>query len=191
MMAVVMGLNDNLRTFLNIILFGFIPLLFSCSDQFNPDDYEAGSNGEPPKALAMFEGYSQQFIADEPNYVKAMGEIHKFLILYHFLPKYTECFNDVLDIRKLLPSSGVFPCVALQALRGVPTKTYLRVRIDEVKFNQLDKNNRVIYTVQIYRVDKSGNYYKNDKLRNSFISDVEPILSTFYKFKMKKNETTP
>jgi hypothetical protein len=44
-----------------------------------------------------------------------------------------------------------FPCVLVQARKGAElTEAYFRVLLDDVKFNQLDHNNRLIYTVEIF-----------------------------------------
>ncbi len=126
-------------------------ILYGCSDNFREGDYYAGPNGEPPKALKQV--YSKKFVAEEKNYVRALGEIHAFLIENDFYPVYRTCFNDVLDIRitaDVKNHKEAFPCVAVGAEKGAPTKIYLNLVIDEVKFNQLDHNNRLMFTVSMY-----------------------------------------
>ena len=128
-------------------------VVFGCSDEFSTKDFEVGPNDEPPKTLKNI--YTKEFVADQKNYVRALGEVHAFLIENNFFPViYNQCFRDVLDIRVTADSKknkDAFPCVAVQSTKGAEyTHTYLRVSIVDVKFNQLDHNNRLIYTVEIY-----------------------------------------
>ncbi|HTO40236.1 MAG TPA: hypothetical protein VL026_04610 [Rhizomicrobium sp.] len=149
-------------------------LMYGCSNDFRAEDYAAGRNGEPPRALKPFRVYSREFVAEQKNYVLALGQIHAFLIANNFSTSYPSCFNDVLDIRvtaNIAKHKKRFPCVALQAEKGSPTKIYLNVTIDDVMFNQLSHNNRLIYTVSIFG--------RND-LTNTFASVVEPRLRTLY-----------
>jgi len=147
-------------------------MLCSCSDEFSEENYSAGPYGEPPKALGMV--YSKQFVAEEKNYIRALGEIHAFLIENSFYLVYRPCFGDVLNIKVTANPERherAFPCIAVQAEKGAPTKVYLSVSIDDVKFNQLDHNNRLIYTVAMYgRTDLIG----------TFVSEVEPSLAKLY-----------
>ena len=156
------------------MLFATTALLLGCSDEYSTVGYEVGPSGEPPKALKN--AYSKKFVAKQGNYVRALGEIHAFLIANDFFPVvYKPCFGDVLDIRvtaNIEKRKTAFPCVAVQSTKGAElTNTYLRVVIDEVKFNQLDYNNRLIYTVEIFG---------NDGLSSIFSSGVEPSLIKLY-----------
>lgn len=156
-------------------LFLFLLCLVGCSDASSYEDQEVGPNGEPPKALQLI--YQKQFIAEERNYVLALGLIHAFLVEHHFAITYTRCFDDVLDVRK---RGKGFTCLALQAERGPPTKTYVRVRVDEVLFNQLDGDNRLSLSVEIYVLD---GYVKNGKgaqLVDGFTAGVETGLAQLY-----------
>lgn len=149
-------------------------LLLGCSNEYSTEGYEVGPNGEPPKALKSV--YSKKFVAEQKNYVRALGEVHAFLIANEFFPVvYKPCFGDVLDIRitaDIEKHKTAFPCVAVQSTKGAElTNTYLRVVIDEVKFNQLDYNNRLVYTVEIFG---------NEGLNGVFSSDVEPNLIKLY-----------
>lgn len=157
-------------------LFATSALLLGCSDEYSKieKDYQVGPNGEPPKALKMV--YAKEFVAEQKNYVRALGEIHAFLIENHFFPVvYNACFGDVLDIgitAHIEKHKRAFPCVAVQSTKGAElTDTYLRVSINDVKFNQLDHNNRVIYTVEIF--GKQG-------LEGIFAANVEPSLFKLY-----------
>jgi hypothetical protein len=128
-------------------------VLLGCSDEFSTKDFEVGPNGEPPKALKKI--YTKKFVAEQKNYVRALGEVHAFLIENDFFPViYNQCFKDVLDIRVTAhnkKSKDAFPCVAVQSTKGAEyAHTYLRVSVVDVKFNQLDHNNRLVYTVEIY-----------------------------------------
>ena len=145
-------------------------VLLGCSDEFSTKDFEVGPNGEPPKALDKI--YTKKFVAEQKNYVRALGEVHAFLIENGFSAViYKQCFKDVLDIRVTADnnkSKDAFPCVAVQSTKGAEyTHTYLRVSIVDVKFNQLDHNNRLIYTVEIY--GRSG-------LEAAFAVSVDPVL---------------
>jgi hypothetical protein len=59
----------------------------------------------------------------------------------------------------------------LQAPKGAPTKAYVGVTVEDVFFNQLDHNNRLIYTVSMYG---------REDLAKVFASDVEPGLQELY-----------
>jgi len=157
-------------------VFVFLLCLLGCSDASSSADQEVGSNGEPPKALQLI--YQKQFVAEEKNYVLAFGFIHAFLVERQFSVKYSRCFDDVLDVRK---RGKGFTCLALQAEQGPPTKTYVRVKVEEVLFNQLDDNNRLSFSVEIYVLD---GYVKNGKgalLVDGFTTDVETELVSLYK----------
>lgn len=145
-----------------------------CSDEFRAGDYVPGPNGEPPKALKPFQVYSKEFVAEQKNYVLALGQIHAFLIANDFATLYPSCFGDVLDIRvtaDIERHRKRFPCVALQAEKGAPTKAYLSVTVNDVMFNQLDDNNRLIYTVSMFG---------KEELAVAFASEVEPALRRLY-----------
>jgi hypothetical protein len=76
-----------------------------------------------------------------------------------------------------------FPCVALQADKGAPTKVYFSVTIDDVMFNQLSHNNRLIYTVSIFG--------RND-LTNTFASVFETRLRDIYtEMSTNRNHAAP
>lgn len=156
-----------------VILVVLLTLLLGCNSNFSEKDYEPGSNGEAPKALPIV--YSKRFLTSEENYVSALGTIHAFLIENSFYPVvYTQCFMKVLDIRvraSIERHKETFPCVALQAQKGAPTKIYLNVKIDEVNFNRLNGDNRLAYTVSM-----SG---QND-LVAIFKADIESRLSAYY-----------
>ena len=64
-----------------------------------------------------------------------------------------------------------YPCIALQAEKGAPTKSYLVVNINEVKFNQLDGDNRLQLMVKIYGLEKIAQQFK---------LDLEPSLNKLY-----------
>lgn len=160
-------------------------LLLGCADEYSIKDHEIGPNGEPPKALKKI--YTKKFESEQKNYVRALGEVHAFLIENDFSPvTYNACFKDVLDIRITANSEKhkkAFPCVAVQSTKGAEvTNTYLRVSINDVKFNQLDHNNRVIYTVEIY--GKEG----PDAV---FAANVEPALARLYSFRPAQHSLLP
>jgi hypothetical protein len=155
-------------------LFIVVQLMFGCSDGFRAEDYEVGTNGEPPKVLEGLRVYSEQFVADQKNYVLVLGKIHAFLIANQYTPFYSSCFDDILDIRVTAyveKHKQRFPCVVLQAPKGAPTKAYVGVTVEDVLFNQLDHNNRLIYTVSMYG---------REDLAKVFASDVEPGLQELY-----------
>ena len=134
-------LLKNLHQFFSLgTLLIIAVLICGCSDEFRTEDYEAGPNGEPPRVLEGFQVYTKQFTADEKNYVLALGQIHAFLIANSYYPiLYSACFDDVLDIRvtaHVERHKKRFPCIALQAENGAPTKAYLSVTIENVMFNQ-------------------------------------------------------
>lgn len=149
-------------------------LMCGCSDEFRSEDYEVGPTGEPPRILDGLQVYKKEFVSDEKNYVLALGRIHAFIIANDFYPLYPSCFSDVLDIRvtaNVEMHEKRFPCVALQAEKGAPIKAYLSVTVEDVMFNQLDHNNRLIYTVSMFG---------RDDLAKLFASDVEPGLRDLY-----------
>ena len=151
-----------------------IVLVCGCSDEFRSADYEAGPNGEPPKVLEGLQTYTKQFVADQKNYVLALGNIHAFLLANDYYPLYPSCFDDILDIHVTADTKRHeerFPCVALQAEKGAPTKAYLSVTVEDVMFNQLDHNNRLICTVSIFG---------REDLAKLFASNVEPDLHVLY-----------
>lgn len=161
--------KNMFRTFLIVGL-----LVSGCSDGFRAEDYEVGANGEPPKVLEGLRVYSEQFVADQKNYVLVLGEIHAFLIANQFTPSYSSCFNDILDIRitaHIEKHKQRFPCVVLQAPKGAPTKAYVSVTVEDVLFNQLDHNNRLIYTVSMYG---------GEDLAKVFTYDIAPGLKKLY-----------
>ena len=122
-----------------------------CSEEYKGEDYNPGSNGEPPKKLELV--YSKKIIVEEKNYVRALGEIHAFLVENDFSPVYRSCFTHALDVRLTIDPKRHrenFPCVVIMAVKGAPTKIYLSVVIEEVKFNQLNDDNRLALTVSMY-----------------------------------------
>jgi hypothetical protein len=138
------------------------------------DEYEVGANGEPPKALEGSRVYTRQFVADQKNYVLALGNIHAFLIANQYMPHFSACFDDILNIRVtayIEKRKQRFPCIVLQAPKGSPTKAYVEVSVQDVFFNQLDGNNRLIYTVSMHG---------REDLAKVFASDVEPVLQALY-----------
>lgn len=162
-------------------------LLVGCSDEYSKieKDYQVGPNGEPPKALKII--YTKKFVAEEKNYVRALGEIHTFLIENEFFPVvYNACFGDVLNIRitaHIEKHKKAFPCVAVQSTKGAElTDTYLRVSINDVKFNHLDHNNRVIYTIEIFG---------REDLEGIFAANVEPSLSKLYSVSSTLHSVSP
>ena len=160
-------------------------LLLGCSDEYSTKDYEVGPNGEPPKALKKI--YTKNFLSEQKNYVRALGEVHAFLIENDFFPViYNACFRDVLDIRvtaDIEKHKRAFPCIAVQSTKGAEaTNTYLRVLINDVKFNQPDHNNRVIYTVEIYG---------REGLDAVFAANVEPGLAKLYSFRPAQHSLLP
>ena len=148
--------------------------LVGCSGDYPHADQEVGENGEPPKALEQ--RYQRQFQADEKNYVLALGRIHAFLVENQFSTKYTDCFDDVLDIRKRKKG---FSCLVLRAEKGPPTKVYFRVIVDDVNFNQLDDHNRLLYSVEIYSIDPDLGWGITELLRD-FGSEVASSLAELH-----------
>ena len=59
----------------------------------------------------------------------------------------------------------------LQAQNGVPTKGYVSITVEDVMFNQLDHNNRLIYTVSMFG---------KEDFAKLFASKVEPDLFALY-----------
>jgi hypothetical protein len=165
---------DNVRKSLPGTLLAIALMMSGCSAEFRSEDYEAGPNGEPPKVFESSQTYTKQFVADQKNYVLALGNIHAFLLANDYHPLYPSCFDDVLDIRvtaDIKRHKARFPCVALQAKKGAPTKAYLSVTVEDVMFNQLDRNNRLIYTVSMFG---------REDLAKLFASNVEPELLLLY-----------
>jgi len=158
-----------------IIIFLFLCCV-GCSDEFPIENFKVGPNGEPPKALHRV--YHKEFVADEKNYVNVFGLIHAFLIEHQFSTKYTQCFDDVLDIRKR--SRKEFSCNALQAEKGPPTKVYLRIIVNEVLFNQLDRDNRLKYTVEIYVIERYTSNGVGRQLVRAFETSAGTKLTQLY-----------
>ncbi len=154
-------LNNRFCSFFILFLFS---CLIGCSGDYPHSDQEVSANGEPPKALVQV--HSARFLADEKNYVLALGQIHSFLISKRFSTSYSDCFDDVLDIRKRM--KGV-SCTVLRAEQGPPTKVYFRVVVEEVSFNQSDGNNRLIYAAEIYALDR----YVKDGSAAQLVQDFE------------------
>lgn len=163
-------------------LLGLAVLMVGCSEQFSSEDFEVGPDGEPPKILEGMRVYEKRFVAEQKNYVLAFGRIHAFLIANDYYPVvYRPCFGDVLDIKVTADVKRYkqrFPCVAVQAEFGVPTKSYLNITIEEVKFNQLDHDNRLIYTVAMFG--------RQDFARG-FSSQVEASLEDLYSQRSSHN----
>ncbi|WP_020407450.1 hypothetical protein [Hahella ganghwensis] len=157
---------------IRIILYLFFLFFMGCYSEFSIEDYEVGANGEPPKIMEPV--HRIEMVADERNFVLAMGLIHAFLVENRFEPYYSDCFDDVLDIRK---HRDGFPCIGLMAERGVPAKMYLRVRFDEVLFHQLDGKNRLKYTVEIYSISNSSVKSAVNRIVDVLRSDVYPKLN--------------
>ncbi|MCW8128386.1 hypothetical protein [Microbulbifer halophilus] len=149
--------------------------VIGCSGEFSHADQGVGENGEPPKALVQV--YKEQFLADERNYVLALGQIHSFLVENQFSTKYTDCFDDVLDIRKRKKG---FSCMALRGDQGPPTKVYFRVVVDEVHFNQLDGHNRLLYSAEMYALDRYVRDGIAEQLIQNFESGTGPKLAGLY-----------
>lgn len=150
----------------------FSTLLYGCTDDYSSPDRRVGTHGAPPSALRLV--YEQHFAVADANYLKALGEIHSFLLDARLAPTFrTPCFTDVMDIYVWADkkrSADTFPCVALQATVGDGsdvTETYIRTRIDSVKFNWDQKVWQVSLTVQ---------FYGDDPLVSRFISVTQPQL---------------
>jgi len=150
----------------------FSTLLYGCTDDYSSPDRRVGMHGEPPPALRLV--YERHFAVADANYLKALGEIHSFLLDARLAPTFrTPCFTDVVDIHvwaNKKRSADAFPCVALQATVGEGsdvTETYIRTRIDAVKFNWDQKVWQVSLTVQ---------FYGHDPLVSRFISVTQPQL---------------
>ena len=164
---------------ITVILIAVATLLAGCSDGFGENDYTVGPKGEPPKALKLV--YSRKFTAEQKNYVKALGEIHAFLIENKFDPYYRSCFSDVLDIKvtaNIKKHKEAFPCVLISAAKGDLTNLYFSVTMYDVMFNQLDNNNRLMFTI---------NMYGKDDLISSFSKNIEPRLTKLYQAPPKRN----
>lgn len=148
------------------LAFAFSTLLYGCSDGYSSPDRTVGEHGEPPKALRLI--YERHFAVADANYLKALGEIHSFLLDARLAPTFrASCFTAVVDIDEWANkkrNADAFPCVALQATVGegsAVTETYIRTRIDAVKYNWDQKVNQVSFTVQ---------FYGDDPLVSRFIS---------------------
>ncbi|WP_417222881.1 hypothetical protein [Amphritea sp.] len=150
-----------------------IVFLVGCSEPYPAADQEIGVKGEPPKALVR--AYHQQFQAADKHYVLALGFIHAFLVEQGFSVNYTRCFDDVLDVTKRTQAG--FSCIALQAEQGPPTKVYVRVVIDEVLFNQLDGNNRLLLSVELFALKGYLQNGTTERLIDAFDIDVARVLS--------------
>ena len=144
-----------------------------CSAGGDIQDDAPGPNGEPPKALKGMRLYSRQFNSDQASYVMAFGKLHSYLVSNGYYPfTYTSCFGDVPNA----VSQGrekQFPCVAMHAQKGAPTKGHIVVTVDGVKFNQLDHNNRVTYTVSIYGLERFAG-----PLTSALEADLDSLYTT-------------
>lgn len=148
--------------------------LYGCTDEYSSPGRRVGPNGEPPPALRI--SYERQFAVADANYLKALGEIHSFLLDARLSPSFKNpCFTNVVDIHvwaNVKRSADAFPCIALQATKGEgtdATEIYIRTRIDAVKFN-LDHNvSEITFTVQ---------FYGDDILVPRFLSITQPKLLT-------------
>jgi hypothetical protein len=147
-------------------------------------NYYPGPKGEPPKAMEA--AYKKQFFAEEKNYFFAVGEMHSFLLENSLHPVYKECLTNVLDIRvRSNTDKPAFPCVLVSASTGdgAPLR-YIYFSVDDVKFNQLDRNNRLIYTIGIYgykETCRKCDYYNTSDLVDYFSKNVEPKLIGLYR----------
>jgi len=155
-----------------VVILLLIGVLAGCFEKYPAVDQEIGVNGEPPKALVQV--YHQQFSATEKHYVLALGYVHAYLVEHDFATRYTPCFDDVLDVTKRTQAG--FSCIALQAEQGPPTKVYVRVVIDEVLFNQLDGNNRLLFTVEMFVLERYRQDGTADRLIEAFDADVKASL---------------
>lgn len=150
----------------------------SCDDDIDPNSFP-GLHGEPPKALKLV--YEKQFVAEQKNYFRALGEIHAFILDSDLYPNYNKCITDVLDIRVTAITANhkeAFPCLLVSAGKGDPPNVYLTVTINDVMFNQLDGNNRLILTVGIY-----GD--KEHAIAKEFMAQIEPPLMKMYEKRAK------
>lgn len=155
-----------------VFIIAMAMILLGCSEEFRAEDYNPGPNGEPPKKLELV--YSKEIIAEEKNYVRALGEIHAFLVENDFSPIYRSCFTEALDVRLTIDPKRQrenFPCVVIMAVKGAPTKIYLSVVIEEIKFNQLNDDNRLVLTVSMYGLED---------LVGLFSETIEPNLFKLY-----------
>lgn len=146
-----------------------------CLGDHSAQGQEVGPNGEPPQDLVLV--YQKQFITEEKNYVLALGHIHAYLTEQAFQVRYTRCFDDVLDVR--IRSKGL-SCLALMAEKGPPTKVYFRVLIDQVLFNQLDHDNRLLYSLEMYVLEHYRQNGIADELLRSLNSSIGGELPLLY-----------
>lgn len=151
-------------------------LLYGCTDEYSSPDRRVGPNGEPPPALRL--AFGRQFAVADANYLKALGEIHSFLLDAHLSPIFKNpCFTNPVDIHVWANnerSAKAFPCLALQATKGEgtdATEIYIRTRIDAVKFNWDHHVWQVTFTVE---------FYGDDSLVPRFISITQPKLLAMY-----------
>jgi len=151
----------------------FSTLLLGCTDDYLSTDRRVGTHGEPPPALRL--AYERHFVVANANYLKALGEIHSFLLNARLSPTFkTPCFTDVVDIHvwaNKRRSADAFPCVALQVTEeGIDaTETYIRTRIDAVKFN---------WEQRVWQVSLTVQFYGDDTLVSRFISVTQHKLNT-------------
>lgn len=159
------------------LVFVFALFLSACdSEGIDPDRFP-GPHGEPPKALKL--AYERQFVAEEKNYFRSLGEIHAFILDNGLYPKYSKCLTDVLDIRitaDFTAHNEAFPCLLVSAGNGDIPKIYLIVTINDVMFNQLDENNRLVLTVGIYGDEKN-------EATKKFVAQIEQPLMKLYEMK--------
>jgi hypothetical protein len=160
-----------------------------CACNGSSDDIDSynypGPKGEPPRGLPKI--YEKQFVAEQRNYFKAVGEIHAFALEHGLYPGFGKCLSDVIDIRvtaDTVAHKRAFPCRLISAWTGEPPVVYLTVTVNDVMFNQLDGNNRLILTVNIYGSEKEGGL-------KDFRSMVEPALIKLYTSKPHSNESAP
>lgn len=162
-------------------------VLCDCSntDLSTEEIYLPGPKGEPPKTMKA--AYKKQFFAEEKNYFFAVGEMHSFLLENSLHPVYKECLSNVLDIRvRSNTNKPAFPCVLVSASTGDGApKRYIYFSVDDVKFNQLDGNNRLSFTIGIYGyndIRHMGDEYNTSHLVDYFSKNVEPKLIRLYRF---------
>ena len=102
-------------------------LFVGCADENEPEQYERGSNGESPSALSAI--YSEEFIVTKTMYFDALSEFYKFTTVNGFGDvEFHECFNRVLKVKI---NKDSFPCIAITAMKGAPTKAYVSFGIVE------------------------------------------------------------
>jgi len=147
-----------------------ILLAIGCSNEYDSSQYERGDRGEPPSALSQI--YSKEFKVSKASYFGSLSEFYEYTEVNKFEDiEFHECFSKALSLKV---DEMEYPCIAITAMKGAPTKAYVSFSVLGRDFNNTQKaEDHIKYKVEVYTLNK------NIVLDHMFSAEFEDKLLEF------------